>query len=156
MKREPKRWQSQNRAQVYTELEHPADLFLEIRGSDLPALFENALFALYDQLADLEGFSDSRHETIQVKAPGQAEALRALLAEALYLFAAGGFVATGATVSLRENTDGEVEVQADLWGETIDRSRHTLLTEIKAVTYHRLVVEKLPSGEWRATVLFDV
>ena len=40
----------------YEELDHPADLFLEITGQDLPTLFENALFALYDQVAELEGF----------------------------------------------------------------------------------------------------
>ena len=41
---------------AYVELEHPADLFLEIRAPDLPTLFGNALYALYDQAS--QGPSD--------------------------------------------------------------------------------------------------
>ena len=52
--------------------------------------------------------------------------------------------------------DGRVQVTAHLHGETIDKRRHTLLTEVKAVTYHRLTVDRTPEGGWRATVLFDV
>jgi len=47
-------------------------------------------------------------------------------------------------------------VTAHLDGETLDRRRHTLLTEVKAVTYHQLAVETVPEGGWRATLLFDV
>lgn len=154
--RKLRRWQPENRGQTYTELEHAADLFLEIRGPDLASLYENALFALYDQLADLNCFGDQQRKTIQLRAPTHAQALRALLAEALYLFAVSGFVATGATVTLQESDVGEIEVTTDLQGETFDRTRHTLLTEIKAVTYHRLAVNQLADGSWQATVLFDV
>lgn len=156
MRRELRRWQVENRNQAYTELEHPADLLLEIRGPDLATLYENALFALYDQLADLGDFDERQHEAIQITAPDHTQALRALLAEALYLFATSGFVATGAMVVLRETDAGKIEVRAELQGETFDRTRHTLFTEIKAVTYHRLALEKSPDGSWRATVLFDV
>ena len=55
---------------------------------DLPALFENALFALYDQLAELEDFETtataSTIRRARVRAP--SDALRALLSEALYRF----------------------------------------------------------------------
>jgi SHS2 domain-containing protein len=50
------RWDPTNKDRAYVELDHPADIFLEVYGGDLPTLFENALFALYDQLAELEGF----------------------------------------------------------------------------------------------------
>jgi SHS2 domain-containing protein len=149
--REPRK-----RTGVYAELEHPADLFLEIWGRDLPELFENALFALYDQLAELEGFETRRKETITVQAPNPADALRALLSEALYRFATDGFVAARAEIGVQTTVAGQVQVQAQLHGETIDKRRHTLLTEVKAVTYHQLAVEAAPEGGWRATVLFDV
>ena len=152
----PDRWTPAHRDEVYTELDHPADLLLEIWGKDLPALFENALFALYDQLAELEGFEAERKETIAVKAPTPEEALRSLLSEALYRFAAEGFVAARAKIGVETTPAGAIEVTAELHGETVDRQRHTLLTEVKAVTYHRLSVEAQPDGGWQATVLFDV
>ena len=46
-------------------------------------------------------------------------------------------------------------LHADAIGETIDPSRHPLLADVKAVTLHRLSVEKTPSG-WHAVVVLDV
>lgn len=40
-------------------------------------------------------------------------------------------------------------------GETIDRSRHLLLVDVKAVTMHQLQVSKTDTG-WEATVVLDV
>jgi SHS2 domain-containing protein len=149
-------WSPRDRAEAYAELEHPADLFLEIRGSDLPALFENALFALYDQLAELDGFEARCLETVTVQAPCPADALRAVLSEALYRFETEGFVAIGAEVTVQASAAGDACVVARLRGENADRRRHTLLTEVKAVTYHQLAVDAAPGGGWRATVLLDV
>jgi SHS2 domain-containing protein len=100
MAEEPRRWEPGGRSEAYRELDHPADVFLEVWGRDLPALFENALFALYDQLAELEGFEVERAETIAVQAPSNAEALRALLSEALYRFETEGFVAARAKIAV--------------------------------------------------------
>ncbi|OFW57422.1 MAG: hypothetical protein A2133_06475, partial [Actinobacteria bacterium RBG_16_64_13] len=143
--------------EVYRQLDHPPDIFLEIWGADLPSLFENALFALYDQMAELEGFEGPRKETITVEAASPADALRSLLSEALYKFATEGFVAARAHIIVKTGASGRVKVVADLHGEEIDRRRHLLLTEVKAVTYHQLAVEATPGGGgWQATVLLDV
>ncbi len=95
-----KRWDPGQRADAYIELEHPSDLFLEIRGRDLPGLMENALLAFYDQIAQLDGFEPRRELTLSVSETTLDEALRALLAEALYRFDTGGFVAVGGRVTV--------------------------------------------------------
>ncbi len=156
MGEQPRRWDPGARDEAYAELGHPADLFVEVWGEDLPALFENALFALYDQMAELEGFGTERAETIEVSGQSPEVALRSLLAEALYRFATEGFVAARAELDVSAAPEGRVRATARLHGETIDRRRHTLLAEVKAVTYHRLAIERAPEGGWRATVLFDV
>ena len=53
-----------------------------------------------------------------------------------------------------------VEVGADglratAWGEPVDRARHELSHEVKAITYHGLRVEKTPDG-WLAEVIVDI
>ncbi|MFH0916413.1 MAG: archease [bacterium] len=181
MEKAPRNWASRDRAEIYAELDHPADLFLEITGSDLSTLFENALFALYDQVAVLAEFEARRELTITVREASPPDALRALLVEALYLFDTEGFVAAHAAVSVdtaagpgdeagdhlpesaaerrAESAGGGPEglgVTARLWGENADKARHALSTEIKAVTYHQLTVARTLGGDWRATVLFDV
>jgi len=173
MRQAPVSWASRPREGVYEELEHPADLFLLISGSDLPTLFENALFALYDQMVVLSGFEARREIVIDAREASLAEALRALLVEALYRFAVDGFVAVGAEVDVDLETaaagndtagsgsgadaaTADVGVSARLRGEDADKRRHTLLTEIKAVTFHRLSAAQAPDGTWRATVLLDI
>ncbi len=49
----------------------------------------------------------------------------------------------------------ETAVEGEIGGEAIDRARHSVYGEIKAVTFHelRLAVE---DGVWKAQVLFDV
>jgi SHS2 domain-containing protein len=46
-------------------------------------------------------------------------------------------------------------LKARCWGETYDPSRHVWEMEIKAVTLHRLCVERVEAG-WRAQVVFDI
>jgi len=152
----PRRWEPDSRNEAYADLDHPADVFLEIWGDDLSVVFENALFALYDHIAELAGFGTGHEEVITVEGPDAAGALRSLLAEALYLFSTEGFVAARAEIDVQTRPAGEVGVTARLDGEIVDRRRHTLFTEVKAVTYHQLTVEKTAEGGWRATVLLDV
>lgn len=54
-----------------------------------------------------------------------------------------------------EETGSGYRLHADAVGETIDPGRHTLLADVKAVTLHRLVVERTPDG-WHAIVVLDV
>jgi SHS2 domain-containing protein len=151
-------------------LEHPADLLLEIEGSDLAGLLENALFAFYDQVAELDGFAAERELSIALEEASPIDALRALLTEALYRLETEGFVAVGAEVKLDTGSSPQdpqrqaddagpdhdyTKVLARLWGEHAVEGRH-LTTEIKAVTYHRLSLQRSSDGSYRATVLFDV
>jgi SHS2 domain-containing protein len=106
MAHDRKRWDPAGRASAYTELEHPADLFLEIRGGDPAELLEHALFAFYDQIADIEGFEARRELTLRVRAARLDEALRSLLSEALYLFDTEGFVAAGGEVTIESGLEG--------------------------------------------------
>ena len=149
------------------ELDHPADLWLEIWAEDLPRLFENALYAFYRQLVEVETVEPRTELTLQVAADSVETTLRVLLAEALFRFETEGFLAAGGVVTVatgsKATPDGppspdptRVGVTARLAGETADEARHTLLTEIKAVTYHGLTAVHTREGPWRATVLFDV
>ncbi len=54
-----------------------------------------------------------------------------------------------------EETGPGYRLHADAAGETIDPGKHPLLADVKAVTLHRLSVEKTPPG-WRAVVVLDV
>ncbi|MCZ7664990.1 MAG: archease [Thermoleophilia bacterium] len=155
----PALWATRAMNEVYRELEHPADLWLEIRGDDPESLSEHALYALYASMVHLERVRPLEERTLQAQAGHLAGALRRLLAEALYLFDAEGYVAGAATVGLSAGEPGgpgAVALEARVWGEVFDPCRHERLSEIKAVTYHQLSAGPATEGGWRATVLLDV
>jgi SHS2 domain-containing protein len=58
--------------------------------------------------------------------------------------------------SLRiEDMEGSYRLLAEARGEKIDRERHPLNVDVKAVTLHRFAVERTPTG-WRAAVILDI
>ncbi len=54
-----------------------------------------------------------------------------------------------------QHADRVYTLSANAKGERIDRSRHGVLVDVKAVTMHRFSVEQ-NCGMWRATVVLDV
>lgn len=181
-------------AGTYRELDHPADLLLEVTGEGPAELAENALFALYDSVVDVDSVESRQRWSLVGRGGDTAQALRSLLAEALFLIDTEGLLGAAARVSLgteggarggpegggpeggpegggpdddpengeaRRDADGRAEpgsvtLLATVWGEPLDRDRHDLKAEVKAVTYHRLAADELAPGVWRATILLDV
>jgi len=84
--------------------------------------------------------------------PGRRPVLRGReLNELLYLHEVEGFVAADFDVS--HLTDARLE--AEVWGERMDRARHPLVGHVKAATYHLLHVRRSDGG-WEAQVVVDV
>jgi len=58
--------------------------------------------------------------------------------------------------SLRiQKPDGQYQLSAEARGEPINQTRHELIVDVKAVTFHFFKVEQV-HGEWQATVVLDV
>jgi SHS2 domain-containing protein len=136
---------------TYREIEHTADLGVEITAADLPALFASAGEALYAMIAD-PATIESR-EDIKISAIGAnpEDLLHAWLCELLALFNIQGFV--GKRCEIAHISDGQV--QGRVSGETLDLKRHAFHTEIKGVTYHDFKVWQ-EAGAWHARIIFDV
>jgi SHS2 domain-containing protein len=136
---------------TYREIEHTADLGIEVTARELPALFASAGEALYALIADPAAVEI--RDTINVSAIGEApeELLHAWLCELLALFNLRGFV--GRRCAIGRLADGKVEGLVS--GEKLDLRRHAFHTEIKGVTYHEFKLWQ-EAGAWRARVIFDV
>jgi SHS2 domain-containing protein len=52
-------------------------------------------------------------------------------------------------------TEAGIILRAILKGETIDNTRHEMLVDVKAVSWHLFKVERVKS-EWKAFVILDV
>jgi SHS2 domain-containing protein len=136
---------------TYREIEHTADVGIEVTADNLPALFASAGEALYALIVD--PVTIHRQEDISISATGNdpEELLHAWLCELLALFNVQGFVGKGCEMTYI----GESQVQGRVSGEKLDLKRHAFHTEIKGVTYHDFKVWH-EAGRWHARVIFDV
>ena len=135
----------------YRQLEHTADLRLRIQGGTLRSLFRNALFAVADLLTDASKVRKVSSQKLKVRGENAEILLIRFLREILFLFDTRRFLPRRLEFIRLEDKI----LEAKIWGEKFSPGRHPLKTEIKAVTYHGLKVERR-RGRWVAEVVFDV
>ncbi|MGH7772852.1 MAG: archease [Candidatus Binatia bacterium] len=136
---------------AFREIEHTADLGIEVEGVDLPSLFSAAGEALYGLIADTGGMNLKEEIAVSATGEGWEELFHAWLCELLAQFNLKGFV--GKRCEIKRVEPGRVEARVS--GETLDLKRHRFYTEIKGVTYHGLKVWQ-ENGRWYARVILDV
>ena len=131
--------------------EHTADLGLRIRAADLDTLFVEAAQCLFSAVVeDLATVRPIQKIDVQIEGDEIDFLLFDWLRELLYHLDAEHLLFGKFEVHVKP--DG---LTASAWGELLDRSRHNLEHEVKAITYHGLIVEKA-GDEWVAEVIVDI
>lgn len=132
----------------YVLIDHTADMMVRAFGSTLEECFGNAAYALFDQTVDLSNVDTSESVDIRVSGIDDEDRLFSFLSEMLFIEDADNLI-------LREfdvRFEGD-DVVCTARGERLDRSKHRVRSEVKAVTYHMMQIDRdTPS----VTVLFDV
>lgn len=135
----------------YEQIPHTADLAAKIYGDSLQELFENAAFAMFDMMGDLEGLKPEEKVDIKVEAPDTEDLLVSWLNEILYASYIKKMLFTEFQVEPIENN----KLSAVARGQRIEEGPERIKSEIKAATYHDLKIEKTDKG-FEVTVVFDV
>ena len=137
-------------AALFREFEHTGDLGIELDAPTRGELFRRAAIALAALLVETAGVAEIEQREIAVEAEPDLNLMHDLLTELLALFTVEGFIWRGAWVK-----EAGRSIRVTLRGEPFDPARHAFRGEIKAVTYHQLMVEGSPGG-WRSRIIFDV
>lgn len=136
---------------MFELFEHTADLGIRVRADNLSTLFSEAGRALFSVI--VENLEDVRAtDKIPIKIQGQETDFLLLdwLCELLFAFESRGLLLIRFSVNIDDRgLTGTAE------GERFDPTRHRLEHEVKAVTYHGLLVERTDNG-WRAEVILDI
>ena len=136
---------------MYELFDHTADLGLRVVAPDLDGLFRDAGQGLFAIIADgWEAERATRMLEFRIEADRREWLLFDWLNELLYTFDSEKLLLGGFEVSV-----GERRVEARAAGEPLDASKHRLLHEVKAITYHGLRVEQGVQG-WLAEVIVDI
>ncbi len=139
----------------YELIEHTADVGVRARGKDERELFENAARGMLSIIAGGQEIHGRTSREVALEGRDLEELLVGWLGELIFLIDAKEFLPAGFSVREIWRAAGGWRLRADVRGEALDRKRHGLRTEIKAVTYHGLTVQREPSG-LSVEVIFDV
>jgi SHS2 domain-containing protein len=136
---------------MHETFDHTADLGLRIRAADLDALFAEAAQALFETIVDDLGTVQPRERLdLELHGDDREYLLFDWLNELLFRWDTEHLLLSRFEVHVAG--DG---LKGTAWGEPLDRARHTLGHEVKAITYHDLRVEWDTDG-WLAEVIVDI
>ena len=143
-------------APEYEVLPHTADVGVLVRAPSARELFERAAAAMFDLMVDVtrvgEGLAAGAVlEDVEVEAPDREALLVAWLGELLGRAMVDGVIYAAFDISRLEDT----RLLARVWGKPFESAGQEFRTEIKAVTYHHLLVSEDREG-WTARVIFDI
>ena len=136
---------------TYHLIDHTADFGIQVFGTDSRELFSNAALALFDVITEMEALRGDDSCNIRASGADWSDLMINWLREILYLWNGREMLVKSVQVlSLSEHN-----ISAKIYFDAYLPDRHTIKTEIKAVTYHQIQVKRSPSG-WKAQIIFDI
>ena len=134
----------------YEAIDHTADFGLRVFGDHPIDLFQNSAMALMDQVVETASLPPQKEIRLSIKGNDWPDLMVNWLREILYLWSGKALL----TRSVQIQSITEKSLSSHVWVDLFSPQRHTLISEIKAVTYHQIQVLDR-GGLWEATVIFD-
>ena len=136
---------------MHETFDHTADLGLRIRAGSLDTLFAEAAEALFAVIVtDQSSVQPAIRREINLAADDREFLLFDWLKQLLYWWDAEHLLFSKFEVHVSDKG-----LVGSAWGEPLDRGRHQLEHEVKAITYHGLLIEQVDTG-WLAEVIVDI
>jgi SHS2 domain-containing protein len=123
-------------------LEHPADMGIEAHGNNLKEAFEQAAVGLIAIILDPSKIENIATKKVQIYASDYEQLLVKWLTEVLYLYDGENF----ATGKFEIETLTPKSVTAIINGEKFNNTKHTTKMDVKAITYHQILVQEKQDG----------
>lgn len=133
------------------EIDHTGDIGIEVTAPNRPHLFERAAWGLFSVLTDPPSVEPREAHAVTVEGTDPVDLMVKWLSELNFLHVTQHVLFSKFTIDELEDT----RLAATVWGEPIDRERHTVYTEVKAITYHQLEIEETDDG-WCVQIIFDM
>lgn len=135
----------------YTYIDHTADFGIHVSGADTKALFTDAAHALFDQIIDRNTLAENLIRDLDITGMDWPDLMVCWLRELLYLWNGNQILIK--QVNIQAISEGHLSAKAK--GDMYDPEEHSIIAEIKAVTYHQIYVARNRLG-WEAKIIFDV
>jgi len=137
-------------------LEHTADVLVEVWGSKLEELFEEAAKAMFEIITDTSKVSPLMCRKIETEGFDLENALYRWLEELLIIHDSENFVFSKFKVYELEKLEEErYVIRGEACGEQFNIDKHEPRTVVKAVTYAQMQIKR-ENNIWKATIVFDI
>jgi len=126
-------------------LEHTADAYVVAYGITLEEAFENAALATFEVMTDTSKIAQIVEDSVEVEAPDEQALLYLWLEQFLIKFETKGNLYSGFKIAKIEKTEDGFKLKARIRGEPYNPEKHPTKVGVKAVTYHRMEINKKPN-----------
>jgi SHS2 domain-containing protein len=134
----------------FAELEHTADVRMEVRAPTLGELFSEAARALMHVMYGAPGAGRDMVFPLALEEEEIVPLMHAFLSEVLFISEVESVVITAARVEVQGG-----RLEGDLVGERYSPERHCCGQEVKGISLSGLDIVR-DEGSYRLTVIFDV
>jgi len=131
-----------------------SDVAFSASAPSLNKLFSECCLALEETMADLKTLRSAKAKSITIEAPLLEKLLYSFLSELVFLKDSERLLFKSAKAAVSETKNGW-KLKAKLRGEKINRRKHVLRNDVKAVTMHLFKIAKTKKS-WKATVVLDI
>jgi len=135
----------------YEILNHTADLGVIVKANSLRNLFVHAANAMTDLMVKGDGRGKKEVRGIVIEGMDYADLMVRWLGEILYLFYSEKLI--GKSIQIKSLTHKRISSFIEF--TQFDPQNSEIIREIKAVTYHKITVEKM-GKTWKTMVIFDI
>jgi Uncharacterized conserved protein len=134
-------------------LDHTGDVGFVARAESVEGVFEESAKALFAViLDDVERVRSESALPVEIgEAVDREDLLVRFLGELLFLHDAKDWVFCGARVAFLSS----IALRGEALGERFDPAQHRIARQVKAVTYHHLLLSE-DRGGWSARVVLDL
>ena len=139
----------------FKEVEHTADVGIQVSGTSREELFANSLFGMYYTLYGNIAVRNEMSISLRLTAMTLEDLLVSWLSEMNYNLMIKKFIAADINRLSIKDADGIFKLEARLNGDTSTHYDEFLQTEIKAITYHQLEISQ-NSGIYSTRIIFDI
>jgi SHS2 domain-containing protein len=143
----------------FNYIDHLSDAGIEFYGDTLKELFENAAAGMFSIMHDLNKLKPQIKKKVKISGKNivYEDLLMLWLEKLLYLYEVDEILFSDFKVSRIEIRRNGSILEAEIYGEKIDLSRHKIRTAIKAPTYQELKIKEGGKNYgWKGRVIFDV
>ena len=137
-------------------LEHTADLYIAAYGESLEEAFENAAYAMFEGMTDLDTVQPKLEDTVNIVGHDEQALLYNWLEALLVKFDITGNLYCRFKIDTIKKTSAGFELKAKIRGEPFDLERHLSKVGVKAVTYHQMEILRDAKGAVTVNFILDI